>query len=204
MARARSLLDLPGEIRNRIYHEVLVQGKPFDIFKYDRFGSERSLLNIQRAFQQPGLTRSCKRIREESLPIFYGLNSFIGCVDPEEMPCHYADIYDDCGVQTYLYGRQVHPTCVATVLWLQALGRENRRLLANFSVRIIGETTMDEVCREDTFEYVSRYLACGRIAVEHIEPERYGIAKVWFRQLTHQVDWQETLEESVEMRLTWW
>ncbi|TKA69474.1 hypothetical protein B0A49_05212 [Cryomyces minteri] len=56
-------LELPAELRNNIYSLALVQ--PSRINVYDGSSSK-----------QPPLTRVCKQIRGECLPLFYGANEF--------------------------------------------------------------------------------------------------------------------------------
>lgn len=75
-------LQLPAEILNRIYEEVLVhdavlwvdpEGVPIDKIRDD-------VLTDGRRFQylpsEPALTRTCRKVRRETLPIFYGRNIF--------------------------------------------------------------------------------------------------------------------------------
>ncbi|CAK3928317.1 Hypothetical predicted protein [Lecanosticta acicola] len=61
-SKKTTFLDLSAELRNKIYEDALVQPKGIK-FRYDL-----SLLT------QPALTRTCRQIRHESLPIFYGQN----------------------------------------------------------------------------------------------------------------------------------
>lgn len=55
------LLDLPGELRNRIYRAALLE---------DHIDVENA------CFAEPGLLRTCKMIRHETGPIFYAENMF--------------------------------------------------------------------------------------------------------------------------------
>jgi hypothetical protein len=64
------LLDLPAELRNRIYHFAVVNEKPIDIIHHKRWRRAEAL-------QQPALASTCKQLRKEVLPIFYGGNSFV-------------------------------------------------------------------------------------------------------------------------------
>ena len=57
------LLQLPGELRNRIYRLVLTDGMP--IINFDATG-----------YVRPGLISTCKEIRQEALSIYYYENSF--------------------------------------------------------------------------------------------------------------------------------
>lgn len=59
-AKTIGLLDLPPEIRNQIYHDVLSQ--PRGIF-----------LN---SLQRPSLLATCRQVQQEALPIFFSSNQF--------------------------------------------------------------------------------------------------------------------------------
>ncbi|KAK4890307.1 hypothetical protein LTR27_010950 [Elasticomyces elasticus] len=58
-----ALLNLPAELRNKIWEEALISKKgPITINK--------------RTWEQPLLLRSCKQIRKEAGPMYYTLNTF--------------------------------------------------------------------------------------------------------------------------------
>ena len=61
-------LDLPAELRNRIYEFVLVEDEPIVLFDWN--------LRCTDYRWQPKLLRTCKTIRSEAGPIFYGQNTF--------------------------------------------------------------------------------------------------------------------------------
>lgn len=76
------LLSLPAEIGNRIYEEVLVhidvlwvdpEGVPIDKIRKDVLTNGR---RFQYLPSEPALTRTCRKVRRETLPIFYGRNIF--------------------------------------------------------------------------------------------------------------------------------
>lgn len=56
------LLDLPGDLRNRIYRFVLVSGEEIEV---ESTGPG-----------EPALLRTCKTTREESIDIYYSENFF--------------------------------------------------------------------------------------------------------------------------------
>lgn len=64
------LLKLPPELRNYIYELALVEPYTMDLEAEDVAG------RIAEVVLQPDLTRTCKQIRQEALPIFYGRNTF--------------------------------------------------------------------------------------------------------------------------------
>ncbi|KAK4959802.1 hypothetical protein LTR10_002690 [Elasticomyces elasticus] len=77
MSNTSKLLELPAELRNRIFE--LVVGKPQPIrtacckpcIKDQNSWADERLLP-----QQPAITRANRQLRAEVLPIFYGLNTF--------------------------------------------------------------------------------------------------------------------------------
>ena len=92
----KTFLDLPPEIRNRIYFfiESLVvpqpkpgsgleeldgginvyQGKIFAWYSPTETGIDYPPVHFPR---QPNITKICRQMREETLPIFYGVNRFV-------------------------------------------------------------------------------------------------------------------------------
>lgn len=68
-------LDLPAEIRNRIYSEILLGEEQGDLGPTHHVNDAiRELYREKR-----GIMQICRRIRDESLPMFYGGNCF--CLD---------------------------------------------------------------------------------------------------------------------------
>lgn len=85
------LLELPAEMLNRIYEEVLVcnpvlwvdpEGVPIDRIREDILTNGR---RFQYLTSEPALTRTCRQIRQDTLPIFYGRNIF--CDTPVDLCC---------------------------------------------------------------------------------------------------------------------
>lgn len=62
------LLKLPAELRNYIYELAIVQPSGIVI------GPWRKLPPSKEPQKQPALTRTCRQVRSEALPIFYGKN----------------------------------------------------------------------------------------------------------------------------------
>ncbi|KAK5127818.1 hypothetical protein LTR85_004934 [Meristemomyces frigidus] len=61
-------LDLPPELRNRVYDDLVVTEAPL-LPSACQHTSRPSAA-------QPDITRVCRQIRQEALPMFYGLNQF--------------------------------------------------------------------------------------------------------------------------------
>ncbi|KAK5677491.1 rRNA-binding ribosome biosynthesis protein rpf2 [Elasticomyces elasticus] len=72
IARPRGLLDLPAEIWAQIGREIVKSNEPIELVPNHSDGHYR----MRRDVVQPGITRVCKILREELLPIFYA-NTFI-------------------------------------------------------------------------------------------------------------------------------
>ena len=72
-------LDLPAELRNRIYHLALTRPDTINVTSFDiakpQFNSSAT---------QPALTQICRQIRNEALPVFYNQNCFTGSYVADE------------------------------------------------------------------------------------------------------------------------
>lgn len=62
-----TLLTLPAELRNRIYHLVLTKGSPISPYRCEDKTEEPASLR---------LLRTCRQIRSEATSIYYGTNMF--------------------------------------------------------------------------------------------------------------------------------
>ena len=102
---ARSFLDLPTEIREKIYNSVLSDGNK-------RLPVEQA--NPQ--LQQPPLTRCCRLIRTETLGIFYGNNEFHTTIYKR---------YVHGGAQFRMHGFNAVWMGDELMLWLSMIGEEN-------------------------------------------------------------------------------
>ena len=78
-ACACTLLNLPGELRNTIYHLVLVKDKPVIVPAREVSGTSK---NRPRATHKwmfncclPALTNTCRQLRRETISIFFMLNT---------------------------------------------------------------------------------------------------------------------------------
>ena len=112
-------LKLPAELRNHIYDIVLISTKVFrldDIFIY--IHPEEVLYPLH----QPPLTCVCRQVRSETLPIFYRDNIFF--TDSR------IDLFNDY-------------VAAISLLWLDAIGGENRKMLERFYVSSRAEWTLD-------------------------------------------------------------
>ncbi|KAK3713460.1 hypothetical protein LTR37_008418 [Vermiconidia calcicola] len=64
-AEPNRLQKLPAELRNRIYELALPRSEVVH-------AAYRSAEYVEPRVKQPALTRTCKQIRAEALPLFYG------------------------------------------------------------------------------------------------------------------------------------
>lgn len=62
-----TLLTIPAELRNRVYHMVLFKGSPISPWLFD--DREEELESLQ-------LLQACRQIRSEAQRIYYGTNKF--------------------------------------------------------------------------------------------------------------------------------
>lgn len=69
MTQSSPLLELPAELRNKIYFDVLVSEKPLGIAKQTHIYDVRH--------KAPALLQTCRQIREEARTIFYSNNTFL-------------------------------------------------------------------------------------------------------------------------------
>lgn len=130
--------ELPAEIRNRIYTYALVSdgavkfecqnlstnSKLWAILppilgnrEKRELGKKGNLVIKERIVSQPALTRMSKQIRAESLPIFYGANSF-----------------DYVSIRPSTHGCTVKNAACGRWEWLVAIGTQNRLLLRDLTV----------------------------------------------------------------------
>lgn len=96
------LHKIPAELRNAIYGYCVVKPEPISI-------SDKANLS------QPEITRVCKQLREESLPIFFGQNTF-------------EHVHPNGGSATVLRSL----TCLKT--WLDNVGTKNLSLIRKMTI----------------------------------------------------------------------
>ncbi|KAK3701343.1 hypothetical protein LTR37_015565 [Vermiconidia calcicola] len=120
---ATTFLSLPPELRTEIYFLTLPIGQQIDFSSiapreielettFQWLQNFRS--KVQHGLQQPPLTRVCRQIRDETLPIFYGW--------------------------TYVSTNFTHFWVQHVTLdWLAAIGMRNRRLLKSVVARNLVE-----------------------------------------------------------------
>ncbi|KAF2772858.1 hypothetical protein EJ03DRAFT_371765 [Teratosphaeria nubilosa] len=77
MAR-KSFLDLPPELRNHIYVLAMVEDVPTraDIYKHTVWVGDEAISQVRCIPSSPQLAYVSKQLREESLAVFFGLNTF--------------------------------------------------------------------------------------------------------------------------------
>lgn len=69
------LFDLPPELWLRIGEFAVIREKPM-VLSRNLYGVDQ-----ERIVRQPAITKTCRLLRQETLPLFYSLNEFamIGC-----------------------------------------------------------------------------------------------------------------------------
>lgn len=138
-ARA-NLMTLPSELRNAIYEHLLVaeEGEPgpngtkliqIGELKQDVLDRIDEDENLEDSFrykattawiEQPSLTRVSKQLRAETLPIYFGVNTFIINLDYFETRARGIEIY-----YSFKNGEK----------WLRQMGPHNRKLLKDLHIR---------------------------------------------------------------------
>ena len=143
-----SFLSLPAELRNRIYEMVLIKGRgegaaagdeSIDVVWDGREGVWSQKIGEQPWMRQPRLTAVCRQIRDETLPIYYGQNTF-------ELDVHAFDstkllrklrVGSPAGsVVTTFFNFEAFQ---ATISWLRVIGHRNARLIRRFEIKMSAE-----------------------------------------------------------------
>lgn len=115
-----AFLELPAEIRNRIYHYALVSDETRNVQEActtrrgRNNGSWKALL-AEECLQKPALLRTCTTVRNEATAIFYVLNNFHGVICPG--------------------GSDLASAC--TLAWLKAIGSVDRKLMSEIKITLI-------------------------------------------------------------------
>ena len=133
---------LPAQIRNRIYRYALVTEQPMK-FHHAHFDLSGALMEkiaasdglrsgMMRCVMQPPLTRTCRIIREESLPVFYGANTFEAIL---ESGWQVLDSYER------------EPRGGRVLQWLKAIGPKIRALILHFRARAVSTEDLTKTVR---------------------------------------------------------
>ena len=147
---------LPPELRNRIYEFALLQRTPIVIICQQACGQ-----HSRRHAMQPALSRTCRLLRKETLPIFYGQHTFLIAF---------------------------YPHAPAAEAWLSAIGLENLGLLRNVLIRATAWERKEgmvergsayagpmekalTICGEKTIGSSKYY----RLTVDSVQEEGYGM-----------------------------
>ena len=116
-------MDLPPELRTRIYEIALVKSFPLHLNANNWYymDHKRHVINftlrrkkriVNTSWLQPALTRVCRQIRMEALPIFYSRNTFLEWAGNRYL--HFSDL----------------------MIWLRCIGSENRNLIQRIQVHL--------------------------------------------------------------------
>ncbi|KAK4495301.1 hypothetical protein PRZ48_013631 [Zasmidium cellare] len=113
--QSTGLFKLPAEVRAVIWKHALVQDKPVRILDQPR---------------QPGISRTCSQLREETLPMFYHANSFV--VDNLHYECNYQHRFQSPAFCTF-------PTCSSQRIrpadWIEAVGYKYLRYVTKLHIK---------------------------------------------------------------------
>ena len=108
-----NFFSLPAELRNQIYELVVVNSehKPIEI----KHKTEHDVDGTNDERHQPSLSRVCRQLHNEVLPIYYGKNSFVSPLDTlfmSAISCANHDLFQQRDQFTFLR-------------WLSAIGDAN-------------------------------------------------------------------------------
>lgn len=116
------LLELPPELRDVIFEYATRSEKPLTAFRLDNF----QLHDYEEATQPP-LTRTCRQIRNESLPVFYRSNDIVLHTDGSK--------YDETSAFLRCVAAHI-PKMHILSLWVRYVTFTNMRSLASGAICI--------------------------------------------------------------------
>lgn len=127
-------LNLPPELRNYIYELVLL--RPNSITVASSMDNEAAAQVTLKAVLQPALTRTCRQLRVDGLPVFYGGNTF-------EIYLHFPDPAH--GYRGYAKGvpqqtpvqqchTRIRPAFTSVAAWLGNLSVKHREMVGHLVI----------------------------------------------------------------------
>ena len=122
------LLELPAELRNRIYEYALTKKDHIDLYHWRRFCKKwtagRWIGDVYRSYmKEPAFLRTCRQVRNEALPLFYSRNVF-------GVPCNARVIMSD---PDHLTG-DLRDDIEAWTMWVSSITPEKRALIKGIKV----------------------------------------------------------------------
>ena len=137
------LMRFPAEIRNRIFRPFLVHPndpprtaplcvqREWNVIRVS--STEIRALNVRQAWAaQPAITRVCRAIRRETLPVYYGANVFAVEIPMTRVTC--VLVHGEI-----LWGKGFALELKDASKWLRDIGPSNRELLRQLHVRVVQE-----------------------------------------------------------------
>lgn len=132
-------LSLPAELRNRIYELVLIT--------FDDENEEGGLLSTDITLRcparvrsslgcQPSLSRTCRTIRAETLPIFYGCNEFRHSINEAPFALLVEKLSAGTGIGAISWTLRNGKLLGNAGAWLRAIGRDNAALIKSLEFKI--------------------------------------------------------------------
>lgn len=181
--RGSYLQRLPAELRNQIYIYALVQAEAIDMDtmivpgrRWWESGTKEGV-KIAEAVQQPALTRTCRAIRAESLPVFYGLNTFKG------------GLRGMCSSDTYW-----------TTKWLTATGPSKRHLLQDFRVECLSSITVGGTVDMLKNAVIAHWVKKFEVSCSHPHYTGWNNAKICFPEDEMSLTWLRKAKEDWRRR----
>ena len=115
--RAIGFLELPAELREQIYELIVVEPSGKDLYVGARHWYvwlDHSIVGQIDTAKQPPITRVCRQLRREALPLFYAHDTFTTMLEIDE----------PWAINTK-----------STNSWLEAIGPHNARAMKSFTIR---------------------------------------------------------------------
>lgn len=106
-----TFLDLPAELRNHVYELAMLDQTSLDI--RPSYHGKIRLPDLAHQVAQPPITRTCRLVRRDTLPIFYGETLFTFRI-------HRPQLWKPDDMLTLPQ---------AAGVWLHAIGRQNRAMI---------------------------------------------------------------------------
>ena len=144
--QAFPFLEMPAELRNRVYEIALISRNGIDLSHYWHYDEGPG---FQETAAQPSLTRICHQVRQESLLVFYGANWFLTGLRPK----------------MWLAER--------TEDWLQAIGHKNKSMIKHLYIENTKKVNLEILLGFEVDEKVGitvRYITVDTTFMDVFDP----------------------------------
>lgn len=154
LASTFRLLDLPAELRDRVFELAVVSEEPIRVVEAKHAsGNERGYFKAQ---SPPALIQASRQTRHEALPVYYGKNSFVLILNCNRKP-----------FKTYLTGHHDQDRWDVNHLWkwAAAIGRD--------AIRHLRDLTIERQILQLNHHYVALEWVMSRFRVQYSKGAQY-------------------------------